>query len=78
MNSLLGIEEYQNLQIVGSKKQSQLFEHEFRTSSSVQEQKWTVLLSVRTKVEIIFKMSEVMTFYCTQPYWEKHVVIIPI
>jgi histidine triad (HIT) family protein len=31
----------------------------------------------KVKVDIIFETDEVMAFHHTNPYWEKHVVIIP-
>jgi histidine triad (HIT) family protein len=31
----------------------------------------------KVKVDIIFETEEVMAFYHTDPFWEKHVVIIP-
>jgi histidine triad (HIT) family protein len=31
----------------------------------------------KIEVDIIFETSEVLAFYHTDPYWEKHVVIIP-
>jgi histidine triad (HIT) family protein len=37
----------------------------------------TQVIPGNVKVDIVFETNEVMAFHHTQPYWEKHVVIIP-
>jgi len=34
-------------------------------------------LSGKTKIDIIFESDDVLAFYHTKPFWEKHIVIIP-
>ncbi|NCN22020.1 HIT domain-containing protein [Candidatus Falkowbacteria bacterium] len=34
-------------------------------------------LSGKTKIEILFESEDVLAFYHTKPFWEKHIVIIP-
>jgi histidine triad (HIT) family protein len=34
-------------------------------------------LSGKTKIDILFESDEVLAFYHTRPFWEKHIVIIP-
>lgn len=34
-------------------------------------------LSGKTPIEIVYESEEVLAFYHTRPFWEKHIVIIP-
>lgn len=34
-------------------------------------------LSGKTKIDILFESEDVLAFYHTKPFWEKHIVIIP-
>jgi histidine triad (HIT) family protein len=34
-------------------------------------------LSGKTNIDILFESKDVMAFYHTKPFWEKHIVIIP-
>jgi histidine triad (HIT) family protein len=34
-------------------------------------------LSGKTKIDILFESKDVLAFYHTRPFWEKHIVIIP-
>jgi histidine triad (HIT) family protein len=34
-------------------------------------------LSGKTKIDILFESNDVLAFYHTRPFWEKHIVIIP-
>ena len=35
------------------------------------------IISGKIKVDVIFETSDVLAFYHTNPFWEKHAVIIP-
>lgn len=34
-------------------------------------------LSGKTKIDVLFESEDVLAFYHTRPFWEKHIVIIP-